>query len=327
MDVNMFAKLDAVIKDQYKNINGIVIVQKDLIVFEKYYHGYGAQDTHHVASVTKSVLSALIGIAVEKGFIKSIIQPVLDYFPEYQSDPFDFQKQAITIKHLLTMTAAFPFSMKSAESPPQEPLIRLSRQKDWITYILNIMGQKGQNGVFQYYTAGTHLLSAIITKTSGLSAREFANIHLLSPLGMRKIPDLEMKSFALEDVFGKNVRGWIKDPQGYTVGGWGLTMTPRDMARFGSMYLNEGNWEEHQVVSKDWINESTRPSANNYGYLWWLRDEEGQFSYSALGSGGNVICVIPERDLVVAIASGIIQKTKDRWQLIKDDILPAIRSE
>ena len=104
-----------------------------------------------------------------------------------------------------------------------------------------------------------------------MSAREFANERLFRPLGIEEIPDREMTSFRNEDVFGKNVSGWIKDPGGVTTGGWGLTMTPRDMARFGFLYLNRGRWDGQQIVPAAWIAESTAPNPNDYGYYWWLR--------------------------------------------------------
>jgi len=169
------------------------------------------------------------------------------------------------------------------------------------------------------------LLSAIITRATGLCAREFANEHLFRPLGMREIPDHKMKSFSLDDVFGKNVVGWIKDPQGNSTGGWGLTITPRDMARFGFLYLNHGTWDNTQIISERWIDESTILNSNNYGYLWWLREEDNTFAYLALGSGGSLICCIPKKDLVVAIASKIVRKPRDRWLLFEECILPAIK--
>jgi CubicO group peptidase (beta-lactamase class C family) len=141
---------------------------------------------------------------------------------------------------------------------------------------------------------------------------------------MREIPDHEMKSFQTEEVFGKNVTGWTKDPLGITTGGWGLTLTPRDMARFGFLYLNRGRWDDRQIISQQWVDGSTALNANRYGYLWWLREEGGLFTYSALGSGGNVICCIPGKDVVVAIASRIVSKPLDRWLLFEKCILPAI---
>lgn len=325
MDPQKLLELETMIMSQYKNINGMVIVRKGNVVFERYYNGYGPDDTFHVASVTKSIISALIGISIDKGYIKSADQKVLDFFPEYVSSPADIQKRAITLRHLLTMTA--PYSFKNGN----EPLDRLCRQPDWVKYTLDGLGQNGKIGNFKYSTAGAHLLSAIITRATGKCACEFANEYLFRPIGMKEIPDYEMKAFGFEELFGKNMRGWVKDPKCNSTGGWGLTLTPRDMARFGFLYLNGGVWNDNNIISMPWINESTAinerkhvMNSYKYGYLWWLREEDGVFAYLAIGDGGNIICCIPEKDLVVAIASKIITKPRDRWQLIKKSILPSI---
>ncbi|MDL5612445.1 serine hydrolase domain-containing protein [Bacillus halotolerans] len=312
MDTEKLSKLDPKIKSEYSNINGIVVVKNGYIAFERYYHSYGPNDTHHVASVTKSIMSALIGIAIHAGYIKSVDQNVLDFFPEYVPDPYNKQKQDITIRHILTMTAPYPFE------DWYEPLDKMCMQPDWITYTLGMLGQGGTIGTFKYSTAGAHLLSAIITLSTGKSAREFANERLFKPIGGKEIPHYGMQSFGFDDLFGKNVKGWVNDPDGNSTGGWGLTLTPRDMARFGYLYLNHGTWNNQQVIPESWIDQSTAMNANNYGYLWWLRDEDSVFSYSALGDGGNVICCVPEKNLVVAIASEFIMNARDRWQLIKE---------
>ncbi|MFU1796076.1 serine hydrolase domain-containing protein [Paenibacillus azoreducens] len=318
MDPEKLSELEPVIKSEYNNINGIVIVRDGFIAYEKYFNGCGPDDAHHVASVTKSIMSALIGIAVDTGYIKNVDQKVLDFFPEYVPDAADRQKQEITIRHLLTMTAPYPFA------DWQEPLDKLCMQPDWVKYTLDMLGHKGTIGDFKYSTAGAHLLSAIITRSTGKSAREFANERLFKPIGMKEIPDFEMKSFGFDDLFGKNVKGWVKDPNHNSTGGWGLTLSPRDMGRFGFLYMNRGIWDNHQVISETWIDESTTMTPNNYGYLWWLREEDGIFAYVALGDGGNVICCIPNKDLVIAIASEFIMNPKDRWTLIKEYIFPAI---
>ncbi|QQF63801.1 serine hydrolase [Bacillus mojavensis] len=312
MDTEKLSKLDPKIKSEYSNINGIVVVKNGYIAFERYYHSYGPNDTHHVASVTKSIMSALIGIAIHAGYIKSVHQNVLDFFPEYVPDPYNKQKQDITIRHILTMTAPYPFE------DWHEPLDKMCMQPDWITYTLGMLGQGGTIDTFKYSTAGAHLLSAIITRSTGKSARKFANERLFKPIGGKEIPHYGMQSFGFDDLFGKNVKGWVNDPDGNSTGGWGLTLTPRDMARFGYLYLNHGTWNNQQIIPESWIDQSTAMNANNYGYLWWLREEEGVFSYSALGDGGNVICCVPEKELVVAIASEFIMNARDRWQLIKE---------
>lgn len=308
-------KLDDIIKEEYKNINGVLVVQKGDFIFEQYYNGHGPDDASHIASVTKTIISALIGLCVDKGYIKSVDQRVIEFFPEY-----NVNSSEITVRHLLTMTTPYPFV------DWQEPLEELCTQEDWVQYTLNRMGNGGEIGSFKYSSAGAHVLSAIITNATGKGAREFANEYLFQPLGMREIPNYNMKAFGFDDLFGKDVKGWIHDPNGISTGGWGLTLTVKDMAKFGQLYLNEGIHNGKQILSKSWIKESTEMNQNQYGYLWWLREEDGIFSYCAMGDGGNVICCIPERELVVVIASEIIPNAEDRWELIVKYILPCIRS-
>ena len=311
-------ELDKALNSQYGSIQGIVIIRKGYKVFERYPHGFGPDDTHPVASVTKSFTSALIGIAIDAGYIQDVDQKVLDFFPEYPAGIGDSQKRAISIRHLLTMTA--PFAWKTG-AKGHEPLDRLRRQRDWVTFILDMLGRNGQTGKFQYSSAASHLLSAIITRTTGMCARAFANERLFRPLGMREIADHEMKSSFVEDVFEKNGCGWIKDPQGNSAGGWGLYITPRDMARFGFLYLNGGVWEDKQIVSEKWVKESTAPNVHGYGYQWWLKET----TFAASGYGGNHIFCVPGCDLVVAIASRLAGRARDRWLLLNQYVLPAMR--
>ncbi|MFC8688492.1 serine hydrolase domain-containing protein [Brevibacillus porteri] len=318
LDAEKLAEVDPIIKSAYSNINGIIIVRNGYIAHESYYHGYGPNDRHHVASVTKSILSALIGIAIEERLIKNVDQKVLEFFPDYTPDHTNTQKQEITIRHLLTMTAPYPFE------DWREPLDKMCMQSDWVTYTLDMLGQKGKIGAFKYSTAGAHLLSAILTRSTGKSAREFANERLFTPIGMEEIPEYEMKAFAFEDLFGKEVRGWVKDPSNNSTGGWGLTLTPRDMARFGWLYLNRGCWDNRQIIPEAWIDESIAMTPHQYGYLWWLLEEDGVFAYAAMGDGGHVICCIPEKNLVVAIASEFMPNPRDRWTLIKEHIIGAV---
>ncbi|WHT92751.1 serine hydrolase domain-containing protein [Bacillus cereus] len=308
-------KLDQIIKEEYKNMNGMLVVQKGNIIFEKYYNDYGPNDTFHVASVTKTIISALIGICIDKGYIKSVDQRVIEFFPEYNCNSSE-----ITVRHLLTMTAPYPFV------DWQEPLEELCTQQDWIQYTLDRIGKGGNIGAFKYSSAGAHVLSAIITSVTGKSAREFANEQLFQPLGMREIPNYNMKAFGFDDLFRKGVKGWVHDPNGISTGGWGLTLTVKDMAKFGQMYLNEGIHNGKQILSTSWIKESTEMNTNQYGYLWWLREEDGIFSYCAMGDGGNMICCIPEKELVVVMASEAMPNARDRWELIVKYILPCIRS-
>jgi CubicO group peptidase (beta-lactamase class C family) len=318
MDTQKLTALDELIRTEYENICGIVVVKEGFIAYEKYFNGYGPNDTLHVASVTKSIVSALIGIAIDKNYIKSADEKVLSFFPEYASGAAAGQKQDITLRHLLTMTAPYAFE------DWHEPFEAMCAAADWAAYILAILGRSGHIGTFKYSSAGAHLLSAVLTRTTGQSAREFANEHLFAPIGMRQIANHEMKGYGFDDLFGRNVQGWVSDPAGNSTGGWGLTLSARDMARFGFLYLNNGMWEDRQIISKKWIDESTAANANHYGYLWWLYEEAGLNAALALGDGGNVICFTEQKDLVIAIVSHFSANARDRWALIWQHILPAV---
>ncbi|MGY3777105.1 serine hydrolase domain-containing protein [Isobaculum melis] len=320
MSSEELSKLEGVINTEYRNLTGIVIARKGQLAYEHYLNGVTAKAPQKVASVTKSVISALIGIAIDQGLIESVDQKVLAFFPEYIVHPAEIQKKAVTIKHLLTMTAPYAFRNY------HEPFERLCRQPDWGKFTLDLLGKNGQIGAFKYATSGAHLLSIILTKATGKSAREFANEFLFKPIGMREIPDYKMTGFGYEELFGEKVRGWVKDPQGHTTGGWGLTTTAQDMARFGMLYLNQGKWEGKQIISKEWVQDSIKMTPHHYGYLWWLEAEPFE-TFAALGDGGNMIYCVPKEELVVAITSDFIRQPKDRIALVKDYILPAILTE
>ena len=304
--------LEKVIVEEYKNITGVAVMKDGNLIYENYFNGYGREDTIHVASVTKSILSALIGIAIDKGFIKSVDQKVMDFFPEYDIWK-DSRKQEVKIKHLLTMTA--PYIYKN------EPFKELCFSSDWAKYALDLLGGKDECGIFKYSTAGAHLLSVILTKTTGKTAREFANEYLFEPIGMKQLPNYEMNMDNYMDfIDGDNVFGWVSDPKGNSTGSWGITLSACDMVRFGQLYLNYGKWNGKQIISKEWIEESLKDNQNHYGYLWWLFKED-EFVYCAMGDGGNVICCLQERNMVVAIASKFMMNPKDRMKLIKDHML------
>jgi CubicO group peptidase (beta-lactamase class C family) len=319
VDANRLSLIDNVIQSQHRNVYGVIVIRKGYVVFEKYYQRKQVNDAYNVASITKSLTSALIGIAIDAGYILSVDEPVLGFFPEYMDKSNGIQKREVTIKHLLTMTAPYPFPNW------REPLDRMRIQSDWVQYALDMMGQGGRIGTFKYSTAGAHLLSAILTRTTGKCAREFANEYLFKKIGIKKIPENPDQGFGLDDIFGRRVEGWIKDPNGHSTGGWGLTLTLRDMARFGYLYLNDGVWDREPIISKKWIDESTRIHKGNYGYMWWLHQTDDLFAYMATGSGGNVICCVPDKDLLIAISSKVISGHRDRWPLIERYILPAVK--
>jgi CubicO group peptidase (beta-lactamase class C family) len=314
--------IDQDIKARYRTINAFLVVRAGYLVYERYYNGIGQDDKHIVASVTKSFISALIGIAIEQGFIEGVDQNVLGFFPEYVPGPDDYLKRQITIKHLLTMTAGFQW--RSGPRANELMIDRLRRNKDWVAFILALPVRELSFGKFQYSSAVTHLLSAIITRSTGSCAEEFAAEHLFEPLGIDPPAAHLQHSFSQSDVFRNTTGGWPRDPQGNSIGGWGLVLRPRDMARFGYLYLNGGQWGGEQIIPAKWIEESISPYTPGYGYQWWLRDINGIFVYSAVGQGGNHIFCIPEEDLVVVAASKPGARWRDRWLLLEENIIPAL---
>lgn len=312
------AKLYDVIVKEYSNICGIVIVKDEHVVYRQYFNGYDMHTPIHVASLTKSILSAVAGIAVEQGYIQSVKQNVISFFPDYEFKDQNGNREAATIENLLNMTVPYSFA------DYQEPLEAFSMSEDWVRFALEMIDKNGTIGDFKYSTEGAHLLSAILNRATGKSTCEFANEALFKPLGMAEIEPhlLTAAEMNFDTLFGKDLKGWANDPQGITTGGWGITLTPDDMARFGLLYLNCGCWNGKQVIPKAWVVASSTPNRYNYAYMWWQLAFGNILAFAAMGDGGNIICCIPEKQLVIAIASAFTMSAKDRRILIDEHILP-----
>ncbi len=315
------AALEREIGACYRDINAFLMVRRGYLVFEEYFGGAGPDDTHLVASVTKSFISALIGIAIEKGFIEGVNQSVLDFFPEHSPGERDHLKQMITINHLLTMTAGIQW--RTGARAHELYLDRMRRSKDWVAFILDLPVRERLMGTFQYNSAASHLLSAIITRSTGRCAQDFAAETLFGPLGMELPAADTEQTYSQADVF-LNRTQWPKDPQGNSIGGWGMVLKPRDMARFGYLYLNDGQWDSKRILPEKWVEDSVSPHTAEYGYQWWLREVNGVFVFSAVGRGGNHIFCVPEKDLVVVVASRPGDRWRNRWVLLEKRVLPAV---
>jgi CubicO group peptidase (beta-lactamase class C family) len=308
----------------FKGVNALLIVKNGYLVFEEYYNGFDQHTAHHVASVTKSVTSALIGIAIDKGYIKGVNQKVLDFFPEFVVSGRDVFKKSLNIHHLLTMTAGFKWHWGAHGS---EPLFdRLIRSKKWLESTLRLPIKAGTIGTFQYNSALSHLLSGILSRSTKMSARDFANKYLFPPIGAKEIIEDKLFRGAIplnRDDYSTGVPNWYRDPEGNSNGGFGLLLLPRDMARFGYLYLNGGKWEDKQIISEKWIRDSLKAHTPSYGYQWWLRSVKGIFIYAACGRGGHHIFCVPDKDLIVVVASKQALRWNDRWPLLEKYILPA----
>lgn len=310
---------EKMIMRDYGNIAGIVVVKDGETIYEKYFNECTADSRIHIYSVTKSIISILIGIAMDIGHIKNLDQKVLDFFPEYEIKKGEKTIQNITVRHLLTMTAPYKYIFN--------PYIKYFTSDNWVKFSLDLLGGKGRVGKFRYAPLiGPDIMSGILCKATGQSVINFAQNNLFEPLGIVVEKNIVFQSKEEQLAFNQatNMSGWVADPRGVNTAGWGLTLSPVDMAKIGQLYLNHGMWNGQRIVSEEWINESTeehsRWEAQNlsYGYLWWI-DKDG---FAAMGDGGNTIYVNTKKNMVVAIASLFKPKARDRMELIREYIEP-----
>jgi CubicO group peptidase (beta-lactamase class C family) len=305
MDMGTLDRLHQHIESNLPNLYSVLIVREGYIVYENYYEGFYAEFPFEVASVTKSITSALVGIALEKGYIESLDQHVIEFFPEYEQLPLGNQITHITLRHILSMTSGFEWSEEGTWLWP--------REGDWMEFALKMDNIHTPGEVFTYNTPATHLLSGVLTKTTSMSEAEFAQTHLFDPLGIAP-PE------------------WSTDPTGYTTGAHALNLTVRDMAKLGYLYLNNGLWDGQQVVPQEWIELSTQshsgggfPQYAQYGYLWWVTTERGHQAYFAAGYGGQYLYIIPDLDMVVVITSDTSQEHPENRAIVGEYIIPAAR--
>jgi CubicO group peptidase (beta-lactamase class C family) len=280
------------------------------LVEERYFNGARRSHTANLKSASKSLLSALVGIAFDRGYLKSVQDSIDKFFPEHLTSADDAKKKTITIEDLLTMRSGL-------ESTSNINYGRWVQSNNWVRHVLARPLLDEPGGRMIYSTGNSHLLSAILTKATSMSTFEFARQYLADPLGNSMTP-------------------WMRDPQGIYLGGNEMHWTPRGMLAFGELYLNGGRAGGKQVVSETWIKESLKPrtrstwSGREYGYGWWIDSLSGHVTYYAWGHGGQLIFVVPDLKLVIAITSlpspgdGRREHQRAIYDLIEQDILPAV---
>ena len=259
----------------------LVVSRGGEIVLERYYRGTRATTPANIKSASKSVISALVGIAIERKLIPGVDAPIAPYFKEMlAADP---AKSKVTIEDLLSMRSGLePISNRNYGAWVLSP--------NWVGYILRrpMNGTSGQT--MRYSTGNSHLLSAILTKATGKSTWAFANEVLAKPLGFTLSP-------------------WTRDPQGIFFGGNEMVMTPRQMLAFGELYLRRGRAGGKQLVSEAWVDASFVPRGRSdysdqlYGYGWWIRELAGREVYYAWGYGGQFIFIVPDLEMVIVTTS------------------------
>ena len=260
-------------------MDGFLVLRGGKVLFEEYYNGYDADTPHYMASVTKSVVSALVGIAIGEGYIHGIEDKVLDYFPEAPSLlGWEESKRDMTIEHLLTMTSG----ITTDNDDDAWDGYFAENQKDSALYAFLLPQAYAPGKKYSYDSMVPCILLGIIERASGQNLLDYANEKLFGPLGMDSVE-------------------WGTTADGLPIGGFGIDMTPRDMARFGYLYLNYGRWEEQQVIPADYVvrtpPRSIGPTA--YGYMFWNnRRMPFTGSYEANGADGQFICIAPFLDMV-----------------------------
>jgi CubicO group peptidase (beta-lactamase class C family) len=299
-------------------IDGLLVVRNGFIVAEKYYNEYDENIPHNIKSDSKSFLSALTGIALQRGYLDSLEEKVLDYFPEYIYPGMDARKYKITIRHLLTMRMGI--------DREEEHLEDVLASENWIKTIIELPLLYDPGERMRYSSCHTHLLSAILSKASDLSTRQLASFFLTNPMGI-------------------TIDHWSQDPQGYYFGGSEMYFTPREMAVLGYLYLNGGRLNGKQIVPEYWVESTLTPSTNNppnewgawknynYAYLWWLGEMNDYHLFLAYGYGGQFIMCFPQLNLIVVSTADFLvdadTSTIQEWaifDIISQYILPAINN-
>lgn len=301
MDSKMLGNINDYATEKLLNVSSALVVRHGYIVFEEYYIG-SKEDLRALLHATKSITSALIGIALKEGYLKSIDQKMIDFFPEFVSADLNPDVNKITIRHLLTMTAGFGKDFYGTINP------------NWIKDMLNkpLMSEPGKD--FRYNATSNNILSMIITKATGMKSLDFGKKYLFQPLGISNIQWEEM--------------------YGYTYGGLGLQLTSHDMAKIGYLYLNDGRWGNKQILAPEWVEvsthfqikvpESQKDANEDYGFQWYVFSTGGHHSYTAWGADGQFIYVIPDLDIVTVITGFSADAGSQYLSIIDNFVIPSI---
>lgn len=296
---------------QFQEITSLNVIHKNHILIEKYFHGFQADILHEAQSTTKSMVSMLVGIAIDKGFITNTEEKIQQYFPEYRKLDWSGGKDEITIKDLLTMQAGLTWNESEItyQTMSNDANI-LFRSQDWIDYALSKDMKFAPNTEFTYSSANPVLLSKILLETTQIPQVLFAEKYLFEPLGIKRYnhPHCPTNPSVLGDIY----------------------LQPCDLAKLGLLMLNYGKWQDKQIISEDWVAESTLEHISldkeglGYAYCWWRRifeiNQKRIFCYYAWGVGGQHIFVFPEQELVITTTAQIydIVLAPEPFQIVEE---------
>jgi CubicO group peptidase (beta-lactamase class C family) len=293
--------------DSLSRLSSFMLYQSGGMLAEQYDGRMSRNQFINIKSASKSVLSALTGIALEQGYINSVDDAVADYLPQYFDGLSDPQKQNITIRHLLTMSSGL-------ESTSFRNYGRWVANSDWTAAALNGELQNEPGTRMRYSTGDTHILSAVLTEASGMSTRALAERYLFGPLDV-------------------SPGGWDRAPEGYYFGGNNLAMSPQGLLRFGQLYLNAGRHEGRQILPENWVHASLNPTyrdisfnsrGHDYGFLWWSNVFGEHKAYFAWGYGGQYVFVMPELEAVAVFTANPASRQRGFNDMIYDTMDDAV---
>ena len=289
-------------------LHSLLVSQHGKLLQEHYFNGKKANDIANVKSVSKSIVSALVGIAIDKQLLKDPDQSIAAYFPQYLKN--DSNKNAITIGNLLSMQSGLATTSNRNYGA-------WVVSNDWVNFALQQPVLSPPNRDMIYSTGNTHLLGVLVAESSNMDLLQFARRNLFSPLNI-------------------HLAAWPKDPQGNYFGGNDMELTPRQMLAFGELYLNKGRFQDKQIISRQWIEQSLqakvaspRGQGRHYGYGWWIRDTAGYETPYAWGYGGQFILLVPDENIVVVVTSNSNPgpnrryHTRAAYRLVEDAVTAA----
>lgn len=273
------------IKNNDINIHSLTVIRNDKMILDAYFYPYDGSTYHEIASVTKSVMTTLIGIAADQGKLR-LDDKMVSFFPDRTIANRGFWKNRITVRQLAGMTSG----LDCVSANDEQTLAEMGGAPDWVQFTLDLKVKHIPGTNFEYCSPGMHLLSAILQQATGMTTVEFARVQLFEPLGIQDVT-------------------WESDPQGYSDGWAGLYLHPHDLAKIGYLMLHQGQWEDMQIVSPEWIVEATRLQkktgmGDNYGYGWWVPPPTQFVEFAAEGRGGQYIRVLPQLNMVIVTTGG-----------------------
>ncbi|CAL2103250.1 Beta-lactamase domain-containing protein [Tenacibaculum sp. 190130A14a] len=301
-----------ILSNKLPNIHSILVSKNGNMVYEQYFNGYTSQTPHDQRSASKSITSAITGIAIDKGLLKNENQLLYQYIPKQYQSTKDSLKSLITIKDLLTMSSGLDVSSKASEQTYQN-------SPNWLQTVLSAPMVYPPGTKAQYGSANPFLLGIILQKVSPTPIQLYMDQYLFKPLNIQ--------NYAVQ----KDLTG-----QPYFAGG--IYLTPRDMVKFGQLYLQQGKWNGDQIISKAWIKKSVKKyhqldnvkNKNEYGYLWWHhsynRENQHYTSIEARGNGGQYIVIVPKLKVVCVITAGNYnsKRTQLPETILEEHILPSL---